>query len=89
QFAEVYGKTPRRYLAEVRMQRAADLLRTTRLGVEQIAQAVGFARTTTFDRIFKRAFRLTPSAYRQGAESRWARRQGRMTKPPEAPRDRN
>ena len=70
QFTEVYGQTPRRYLTEVRMRRAADLLRTTRLGVEQIAQAVGYARMTTFDRIFKRAFRLSPSAYRQGAESR-------------------
>jgi len=50
------------------MRRAADLLRTTRLGVEQIAQAVGYERMTTFDRIFKRAFLLTPSAYLQGAE---------------------
>jgi YesN/AraC family two-component response regulator len=73
QFSEVYGKTPRRYLTEVRMQRAADLLRTTRLGVEQIAQAVGYARMTTFDRIFKRAFHLTPSVYRQGVERRGAR----------------
>jgi two-component system, response regulator YesN len=70
QFSEVYGKTPRRNLSEVRMQRAADLLRTTRLGVEQIAQAVGYARMTTFDRIFKRALRRTPSEYREGAQTK-------------------
>jgi transcriptional regulator GlxA family with amidase domain len=45
-------------------------------GTEQIAQAVGCARVTTFDRIFKRAFRHTPSAYRQGVKSQWASSQG-------------
>jgi YesN/AraC family two-component response regulator len=64
QFREVFGKTPRRYLTEVRMQRAADLLRTTRLGIEQIAQAAGYASIKTFDRIFKRVHGLTPSEFR-------------------------
>ncbi|HSB80466.1 MAG TPA: helix-turn-helix domain-containing protein [Candidatus Methylomirabilis sp.] len=88
QFTAVYGQTPRRYLTEVRMRRAADLLRTTRLGVEQIAQAVGYTHMTTFDRIFKRAFRLTPSAYRQRAEARGAQGQGRTVRAPEGPRGR-
>lgn len=64
QFREIHGKTPRRYLTEVRMQRAADLLRTTRLGVEQVAQAVGYQNPAAFDRAFKRAFGVTPSEWR-------------------------
>ena len=68
QFSKVYGKTPRRYLAELRMQRAADLLLKTRLGIEQIAHSVGYSRMTTFDRIFKRAFRFVPSVFRKRAE---------------------
>ena len=64
QFREIHGKAPRRYLTEMRMQRAADLLRTTRLGIEQIAQTVGYSSFASFDRLFKRAFGITPSALR-------------------------
>jgi YesN/AraC family two-component response regulator len=70
QFSRVYGKTPRRYLSELRMQRAADLLLKTHLGIEQIAHSVGYSRVTTFDRIFKRAFRFVPSVFRKRAETR-------------------
>jgi two-component system, response regulator YesN len=69
QFQETYGKTPRRYLTETRLQRAADLLRQTRLGIEQIAQAVGYSRVTTFDKIFRRALRTTPSEFRESAQT--------------------
>lgn len=64
QFLEAYGTTPRRYLASVRMQRAADLLRRTRLGIEQIAQAVGYPNVATFERVFKHAFGAPPSQLR-------------------------
>jgi YesN/AraC family two-component response regulator len=78
QFNEVYGKTPRRFLTEVRMQRAAELLRMTRLGVEQIAQAVGYSRITTFDKIFRRALRSTPTEFRGSAQTeRVAKRSAR------------
>jgi len=63
-FRHVYGKTPRRYLVEARLQRAEELLRTTDLGIEQIAQAVGYQNVAAFDRIFKRAFGVTPSELR-------------------------
>jgi transcriptional regulator GlxA family with amidase domain len=63
-FQDVYGKTPRRYLAEARLRRAAELLRTTDWGIQQIAQAVGYRNVAAFDRSFKRAFGVTPSAVR-------------------------
>jgi YesN/AraC family two-component response regulator len=63
-FRHVYGKTPRRYLVEARLQRAEELLRTTDLGIEQIAQAVGYQNVAAFDRTFKRAFGVTPSELR-------------------------
>ena len=72
-FRETYGKTPRRYLTEVRMQRAKTLLRTTRLGIEEIAQAVGYSSSVTFDRIFKRASGLTPSEFRASGRHLGAR----------------
>ena len=58
------GKTPHRYLAELRMQRAAVLLRTTALGVEQIAEAVGYPNGEWFTKHFKRLHGITPSAFR-------------------------
>jgi AraC-like DNA-binding protein len=63
-FRAMYGKTPRRYLVEARLQRAVELLRSTRLGIEQIALAVGFADLPAFDRRFKRAYGVTPSVLR-------------------------
>jgi two-component system response regulator YesN len=63
-FQEAYGKTPRRFLTEVRMRRAEELLRETRLGIEEIALAVGYPDLGTFRRLFKRAFGVTPSDFR-------------------------
>jgi transcriptional regulator GlxA family with amidase domain len=50
------------------MQRAAELLRTTRVGIEQVAQAVGYPSAKTFGRLFKRAFGATPSEFREREE---------------------
>jgi two-component system response regulator YesN len=69
-FREMYGKSPRRYLTEVRMKRAGELLRKTQLGVEQIARSLGYPSIATFDRIFKRAFGTTPSQWRAVSEQR-------------------
>lgn len=63
-FTEAYGKTPRRYLTEVRLEGAADLLRTTPHGIEQIAVRVGYPNIAWFDKIFKRAYGITPSEFR-------------------------
>ena len=63
-FRETYGKTPRKYATEVRIRRAADLLRGTERSIKQIAQAVGYQNVAAFDRIFKRAFGVTPSELR-------------------------
>jgi len=64
QFRAAYRKTPRRYLTGVRMQRALELLRTTSRGIEQVAQSVGFLSATTFGKIFKRTYRMTPIEFR-------------------------
>jgi AraC-like DNA-binding protein len=66
QFRDALGMTPRRYLTRVRLERTAGLLRDTRLGVEQIARAVGYPSVGSFNRIFKRAYGLAPSEWRSG-----------------------
>jgi len=76
QFVETYGMTPRRFLTRVRLERAAELLRTTNLGIEQVAHTVGYPRPITFYKLFKRAFGLAPSEWRAQTAS---------TKPTESP----
>jgi DNA-binding response OmpR family regulator len=63
-FQETYGKTPRRYATEARLARAADLLRSSTLGVDQIAQAVGYRTLAAFDKSFKHLYGITPSEFR-------------------------
>jgi YesN/AraC family two-component response regulator len=63
-FRAAYGKTPHRYLTEVRMQRAATLLLTTDFGVERVALEVGFPHIAWFNKVFKHLFGVTPSAFR-------------------------
>lgn len=65
-FRETYGKTPQQHLTELRLQRAAKLLRTTRVAIEQVAQSVGYPSMKTFSRAFKRAYGATPSQFRAG-----------------------
>ncbi len=63
-FKQVHGQTPQRHLTELRLQWTVTLLRGTRLGIKEIATAVGWSSVATFDRIFKRAFDMSPSEYR-------------------------
>jgi len=66
-FREVHGQTPRRYLVEVRLRRAAARLRTTADRVEQIAADVGYPSSTRFGKSFRQLYGLTPLQYRAAA----------------------
>jgi AraC-like DNA-binding protein len=64
-FGELVGEPPLRFVARSRMMRAAELLRTTSLSIEQIAGDLGYATTTAFHKAFKRHFRATPGSIRR------------------------
>lgn len=63
-FRTVYHTTPHRYLTELRLARAATLLRTTTDSIEQIAVDAGAATPVRFSRAFRAAFGVLPSVYR-------------------------
>jgi len=65
-FRAIYGKTPRRYVAEVRIRRAALLLRTSHQPIERIALGMGYRSSTMFGKAFRRLFGVSPSVYRTG-----------------------
>ncbi len=54
-------ESPGRYYLRLRLERARTLLRYSRLGVAEIAAAVGFADTPSFSRAFHRVFGLPRS----------------------------
>lgn len=65
-FRHAYGKTPRRYVAELRIRRGALLLRTTSQPIERIGLDLGYPSSTMFGKAFRRLFGVSPSEYRNG-----------------------
>lgn len=53
------------HLTSVRMQKAKELLTSTRLNVNEISRSVGYAHITSFNRSFKKSTGLSPGEYRK------------------------
>jgi AraC-like DNA-binding protein len=64
EFKRTFGETPHQYLLTRRLERAAELLRNTDRSVADVCFAVGLASVGSFTTSFKRAFGMTPTAYR-------------------------
>ena len=56
---------PAEYFRHVRLERAADLLRTTNLPIATISARTGFATPRTFSKSFKEKYGLSPSEFRE------------------------
>lgn len=69
-FAITFGESPAVYASRRRLERAADLIATTRRPVVEIAADVGFSSQTAFTRSFRRWRGVSPGAYRAAARSR-------------------
>ncbi len=66
-FTGLIGTPPMRYLAKWRLQLAAVRLRESPRSTAQIAYEVGYESEAAFSRAFKRAFGITPAAWRDKA----------------------
>lgn len=64
------GLTPNQFIKEVRLNEAERLLRTTFLRVKEIMNRVGFLDESHFGHEFKKAYGVSPSAYRSKANER-------------------
>ena len=58
------GNSFKELLREKRLNKAASLLTSTRLTVEEIIEAVGYDNTSYFYRIFKARYKMSPREYR-------------------------
>ena len=60
-----WGVTPGRALREVRLRQAAQLLRSTKLSISEIADKTGYATPSGFICAFLRLYKETPARYRR------------------------
>ncbi|MCU6712471.1 AraC family transcriptional regulator [Paenibacillus sp. J5C_2022] len=64
-FKKHTGKTPFRYLDDLRLHAATSYLENTRLAIGEIADLTGFKSIHFFSRHFKRRFKVSPSVWRE------------------------
>ena len=64
-FQTYQQQSPKEYLIEFRIRRAAHLLRETRLSIATIAYSVGFENNLYFSKAFKSKMQMSPSEYRK------------------------
>ena len=69
-FRHATGTTPVRYLQQQRLRNARELLRTTDLGIADVALASGFADGDYFCRLFRSETEMTPSEYRRAVRGK-------------------
>ena len=62
------GTTPMVHLNKLRIEKAASLLRTTALTLDEIAEAAGYANGNYFAKVFRHWVGTSPGKYRSGKE---------------------
>ncbi len=68
-FRQVSGESPMRYLLRCRVERAAELLKTTDVPIAQVASACGFFDQSHLARAFREAQGVTPMQYRKAVKA--------------------
>lgn len=64
-FKSKVGVSPKKYILQIRMEKARELLRSTNHHIKEISITVGFNDPLYFSKIFYKAEGITPSEYRE------------------------
>lgn len=64
-FHQVSGETPQHYLAAARLKFATQLLQTNAYSIKEVAAHSGYADSSYFCRAFRKAYGVSPEAYRK------------------------
>ncbi|MCI4645041.1 MAG: AraC family transcriptional regulator [Hyphomonadaceae bacterium] len=67
-FKRALGVTPYQFVVQRRLSRARELLARSRLPLAEVALEVGYGNQSHFSSAFKKAFGVTPSAYRRASQ---------------------
>ncbi|WP_413667063.1 helix-turn-helix transcriptional regulator [Mucilaginibacter sp. Mucisp86] len=66
-FKQAFGLTPHQFLIQLRLKRSLMLLKDTRYPVNEVVGMVGFECPSSFIRLFRTHYKITPLKYRQSA----------------------
>jgi len=69
-FTAVFGISPMKYLGDLRIRKAKQLLTSDYSSIGQIAQSVGFGSIYHFSKTFKNSVGVAPSEYKKGTDRR-------------------
>jgi transcriptional regulator GlxA family with amidase domain len=64
-FKSEVGISPQRYVNNVRLEKAKELLESEMLSVKEVAAEIGFPNVSSFCRSFKACYGTTPREYRK------------------------
>lgn len=67
-FVQVTGCTLNKYIKQIRMEKAQELLLNTNMKVTDISQAIGYPNTSYFCKSFQKLFGTTPEQFRHGEQ---------------------
>jgi transcriptional regulator GlxA family with amidase domain len=65
-FKRRFGVSPQKYILELRISTAKELLTSTDLPIKEIGSACGYADPHFFSRIFCKSCGVSPTEYRRG-----------------------
>lgn len=68
-FRKSFGSPPYQYVIEMRLARASQLLGRTGMPIKEIAAVCGFTDQAHLTRLFSRAYKVTPAAFRRDVHS--------------------
>ena len=64
----ITGKSVNQYIRELRLSKAASLIKETDLTISEIAYKVGFSSQSYFNKVFRKRYGTTPSEYKTQKE---------------------
>lgn len=65
-FSKIYGTSPLKYITNLRLKKAVELLLTGKYSVKETAFLCGFDDEKYFSRLFKEHYKTAPSSFKQG-----------------------
>jgi AraC-like DNA-binding protein len=66
-FKQAFSLTPHQFLIQLRLKRAQLLLKNTTYPINEVVNLIGFECPSSFIRLFKTHYKITPLKYRQSA----------------------
>ncbi len=68
-FTTLIGKKPSDFIRQIRLERAAQMLKANAGNISEVAYAVGFNQPEYFSQLFRKAFGRSPSQYARSCQS--------------------